>query len=645
MCGIAGLWDQRGGSEDSIRAMARAMTEVLAHRGPDGSGLWSAPESGVVLGHRRLAIQDLSPGGAQPMHSACERYVITYNGEIFNAPELRSNLQNEGLKFRSTSDTEVMLACFTHYGFEAGLQKLLGQFAFALWDRREKSLTLVRDRLGLKPLYFLNRDGLVLFGSELKALMRHPDCPKSVNRQALSSYLRYANVPAPLSILEGISKLQPGHWLRIDADGTTSHNLYWDLAALASKGQQQPLDIGADAAREEADILLREAVSARLLSDVPLGAFLSGGIDSSLVVALMQAQSDQKVRTFSIGFAEADYNEADDAAAVAKHLGTDHTQFILTPGDALEVVPGLAGMYDEPFADSSQIPTHLVSKLARRSVTVALSGDGGDEIAAGYNRHAAIGASWPLLSKIPMSLRAMGAGFIDALPSQAWESASRLLPVQKRPRLPADKAVKFAALLRAGSPEEAWRELVTHWPAPGLLQPGIEEAHLPFDDASTLAKMGNAMGLIQYLDMACYLPDDILCKTDRASMAVALEVRCPLLDHRVVEYFWSLPRDLLTRSGKGKLLLRQILAQYVPSELFERPKMGFGVPIEHWLRGPLREWADDLISEERLKREGYFDPAPIRQAWDEHQAKRANHAYRLWTLLMFQAWHARWLGS
>ncbi|RME97556.1 MAG: asparagine synthetase B, partial [Alphaproteobacteria bacterium] len=416
----------------------------------------------------------------------------------------------------------------------------------------------------------------------------------------------------------------------------------WDLGDIAATAQAGPPPASVAEAEEQAEALLAEAVRCRLLSDVPLGAFLSGGIDSSLVVALMQAQMTSPARTFSIRFSEADYNEADDAAAVARHLGSDHTEFTLTPDDALGVVPALAEIYDEPFADSSQIPTHLVSRLARGSVTVALSGDGGDEIAAGYNRHASIAALWRRISPIPLPMRRGAAALIDALPPGMWERLARALPSSRRPRLPADKAVKLAALLRASTPQQAWRELVTHWPNPGALLRGVREPLLPHDDAAALPDLKDMTALVQYLDMACYLPDDILTKVDRASMAVALEVRCPMIDHRVVEFFWTLPRQMLTRGGKGKLMLRHLLARHVPEALFERPKAGFGVPIEHWLKGPLKEWAGDLLSPERLKREGYFDPAPVQQAWDEHQSGRANHAYRLWTILMFQSWRDHW---
>lgn len=642
MCGIAGVWTSGGGNEERLRAAASAMADALAHRGPDASGIWCDAQAGVALSHRRLSIQDLSPAGAQPMHSACGRYAITYNGEIYNAPELRDEMAAAGVRFRGTSDTEAMLAGFTRLGVEKTVARLIGQFAFALWDRQERTLTLLRDRLGLKPLYWSCRAGLTLFGSELKALMAHPSFERTIDDEALAAYLRYSNVPSTHCIFAGVEKLPPAGLVRIHADGKIERERYWDLAGLARDGLASPRAISAEAAREEAEALIADAVKKRLLSDVALGALLSGGIDSSLIAALMQTQSDRPVKTFSIGFSEADYDEAKDAAAVAKHLGTDHTELTVTPGDALAVVPKLPEMYDEPFADSSQIPTHLVSMLARRSVTVALSGDGGDEIAAGYNRHRYIGGLWPRISGLPSSLRKAAAGALRAVPAGGWKALACVLPENRRPRLPGDKAGKFADMLAAASPEDAWRALTSHWPDPAALlaahHAGAADSYPANGDS-----IEDITGRIQYLDMARYLPDDILCKVDRASMAVALEVRCPLLDHRVVEYFWTLPRELLASRSKGKLLLRQILARHVPAKLFERPKMGFGVPIEHWLRGPLRDWAEDLIGEDRLKREGIFKPEPIRAAWREHLSGRADHQYRLWTILMFQAWRARWL--
>lgn len=630
-----------GRDREWLEASAEAMGTALTHRGPDASGVWSDARAGVALAHRRLSIQDLSSAGAQPMQSVCGRYVISYNGEVFNAPELRADMQASGIAFRGTSDTEAMLACMTRLGVEQAIPRFIGQFAFALWDRETRSLTLVRDRLGLKPLYWTAKGGTVLFGSELKALMACPGFDRTIDRASLAAYLRYSNVPGSQAIFEGVEKVAPGAFVRIHADGRIEREHYWELAGIARDGLARPCDISAEAAREEAETLIADAVKKRLLSDVALGALLSGGIDSSLVAALMQKQSDRPVKTFSIGYAEADYDEARQAAAIAKHLGTDHTELTVTPDDALAVVPKLPEMYDEPFADSSQVPTHLVAMLARRDVTVALTGDGGDEIAAGYNRHSYVGGYWPRISGMPSSLRTAAAGALRAVPSGAWGKIATALPENRRPRLPADKAAKFADLLSAASPGDAWRTLVTHWDDPGALL--VDHAGEADDGIAGAATISDVMGRIQYLDMARYLPDDVLCKVDRASMAVALEIRCPLLDHRVVEYFWTLPRDLLAGGGKGKLLLRRILARHVPSHLFERPKMGFGVPIEHWLRGPLRDWAEDLISTERLKRDGLFRPEPIRTAWEQHVEGRADHQYRLWTILMFQAWRARWL--
>jgi asparagine synthase (glutamine-hydrolysing) len=642
MCGIAGLWTRGEAEPRRLHASTKAMTDTLAHRGPDASGVWTDAAAGVGLGHRRLSILDLSPTGAQPMASPSGRFVVTYNGEIFNSPDLRRELEAAGARFRGTSDTEVMLAAFDLWGFEPGLQRLVGLFAFALWDRQQRELILVRDRLGKKPLFWSRQGGTILFGSELKALAIHPEFRRDLDRAALAAYLRYAYVPAPMTIFSGVEKVPPGAFVRLSANGRVERKTYWDLRAVAAAGLSHPRRGAAAAIEEEAHALLRDAVGQRMLSDVPLGAFLSGGIDSSLVVALMQAQSSRPVRTFSIGYAEASYDESGYARAVAKHLGTDHTEMIVTAADALAVVPKLADWYDEPFSDSSQIPTHLVSALARRKVTVALSGDGGDEIAAGYVRHYAVARWWPLLQGVPLGLRRAAGALMRAVPVAAWDAAAALVPASARPSHPGDKAHKFTALLDAERVDDVYRALVTQWAAPGRLLPGVHEPHYLIDDRSLDGEMPGIVGRLQYLDMATYLPDDILCKVDRASMAVALEVRCPLLDHRVVEFFWTLPRDLLAGQSRGKLMLRSLLQRYVPPSLFERQKMGFGLPIGPWLRGPLRDWAEDLIGEERLRREGIFAAAPIREAWRQHVGGRHNHQYRLWNILMFQAWYQRW---
>ena len=619
------------------------MTATLAHRGPDGSGIWSDAASGVGLGHRRLAIIDLSPAGAQPMISACERFVITYNGELYNAPQLKSDLQARGQRFVGTSDTEVLLAAVSTWGLKEALHRFVGMFAFALWDRKDRVLSLVRDRIGKKPLYWCRKGPLLLFGSELKALMAHPDFRAELDHDAAAAYLRLAYVPSPCCIFAGAEKIAPGSMIQFANDGTQKRTVYWDLAHCAEAGLRSPRNITLPAAIEEADALLRDAAVKRLLSDVPVGVFLSGGVDSSLVTALLQAQLPEPVRTFSVGFEETGYSEAGHARAIASHLRTDHTELTVTAADALDVVPKLSEWFDEPFADSSQIPTHLLAALTRRHVTVALSGDGGDELAAGYVRHGAIGHWWPMVAKWPVGLRRIAAHAISSVSPAMWDNLAALTPAGVRPAHAGDKAGKFASLLCASGPNEIYRSLVSQWARPADLIAGVHEPEGPLDDPSLSERFPDLTGRFQYLDMAGYLPDDVLCKVDRASMAVALEVRSPLLDHRMIELFWSLPRKLMRDGNNRKVLLKAILARYVPPSLFERAKMGFGVPIGNWMRGPLRDWAESLLAEDRLRRENVLDPAPIRQAWDDHLAGRGNHQYRLWTILMFQSWRERWM--
>jgi len=645
MCGIAGLWDRDGISADLLRAETAAMTDAVADRGPDGRGIWTDPAAGIGLGHQRLAIIDLSPTGVQPMANRSGRFVITYNGELYNAPLLKRELETCGEQFRGTSDTEVLLATIATWGLERALPRFVGMFAFALWDRRDRVLSLVRDRIGKKPLFWCRRGNLLLFGSQMKALMSNRRFQRDLNRDAVAAYLRLAYVPSPTGIFSGVEKLAPGTLIQFRQDGSIARNVYWDLGHCAESGLRNPRSITLDDAVEEADALLRDAAIKRTLSDVPLGVFLSGGIDSSLVTALLQTQVGSPVRTYSVGFAEEDYNEAGHARAIANHLGTDHTEMTVTVTDALNVVPKLSDWFDEPFADSSQIPTHLLSALTRRHVTVALSGDGGDEIAAGYVRHGAIGHWWPKVAGLPIALRRLAAGTIAATPGALWDALASIMPARLRPAQARDKAQKFASLLAAENPIAVYRSLTSQWPQPGDLVTDAHEPKSVIDDPVLAKRFPDLTGLFQYLDMATYLPDDILCKVDRASMAVALEVRCPLLDHRVIEYFWSLPRQYLRQGNNRKILLKRILARYVPPALFERPKMGFAVPIKHWLRGPLRDWAEGLLAEDRLRRENLLNARPIRRAWEDHLAGRADHEHRLWTILMFQSWRERWLDS
>jgi asparagine synthase (glutamine-hydrolysing) len=626
------------------------MTGALVHRGPDSMGHWVDEQAGVSLGHRRLAIIDLSPEGHQPMVSACERYVIVFNGEIYNYKSLRRELEEQAdgappLHFRGHSDTEVMLACISRWGLMQALQRFNGMFAFALWDRREHRLHLARDRMGEKPLYYGWTGKSFVFGSELKSLRAHPDFKGEINRDALALYLRHNYIPSPYSIFRGIYKLPPGTLITVDGSGgnkVPSPHAYWSCREAAEKGVADPFHGSEHEAIEQLESLLRDAVKLRMEADVPLGAFLSGGVDSSTVVALMQAQSERKVRTFSIGFHEAGYNEAVYAKAVAQHLGTDHTELYVSTEEAMAVIPRLSTLYDEPFADPSQIPTYLVSALARGHVTVSLSGDGGDELFAGYSRYFRTRRAWSRIHGMPKGLRSATAAMLKIIPSSAWGGVFSLLrPVLPRKiaqRLHGNKPHELAEIMSSESPEALYLWTMSHWKRPGDLVPGSHELPTVMSDSGQWPSFTDPMERMMYFDTMMYMPDDVLAKMDRASMGVSLEGRIPLLDHRLVELAWRIPLAMKVREGQGKWLLRQVLYKYVPKELIERPKMGFGVPVGAWLRGGLREWAEDLLDEQRLRREGFFDPAPIREKWSEHIAGKRNWQFHLWVILMFQTW-------
>lgn len=648
MCGITGFWEAPGrlsGAEGVIRL--RRMTCAIVHRGPDDEGEWLDPAAGIALGHRRLSILDLSSAGAQPMVSAYGRYVVVFNGEIYNHGLLRKDLDAEeaGVVWRGHSDTEVMLAAFERWGIEKSLARFNGMFAFALWDRRERVLHLARDRFGEKPLYYGWMGNTFLFGSELKALKAHPAWRGEIDRGAVALYMRHSCIPAPYSIYLGIRKLLPAHVLSVPLSNgkrdTPQSRAYWFANAIAEAGVRHPFSGNEAEAVESLDELLRDAVALRMEADVPLGAFLSGGIDSSTVVALMQAQSVRPVRTFSIGFFESDYDEAEHAKAVAKHLGTEHTELYVTADEAMAVIPRLPEIYDEPFADSSQIPTFLVSKMTRQHVTVALSGDGGDELFGGYNRYFWGRSIWHKIGWMPKSARAAMARGLTALPPQGWDkifaAIGPVLPRRLWATLPGDKIHKLAGILACASPEEMYRRLVSHW-TPESVVLGVSDPPTALADHGLWADIPDFTQRMMFLDLVGYLPDDILAKVDRASMAVSLEVRVPLLDHRVVEFAWTLPLSMKIRNGQGKWPLRQVLNKYVPRELIERPKMGFSVPIGEWLRGPLREWGGSLLGDSRLRQEGYFNPAPIRKKWAEHLSGKRNWQYHLWNVLMFEAW-------
>ena len=641
MCGIAGFIAGRTrGTSQQLGEIAGSMNASLHYRGPDDGGLWIDAEAGVALAHRRLSILDLSPAGAQPMTSADGRYVIIYNGEVYSHEDMRPSLSARGVPFRGHSDTEVILESIAAFGVEKTLHQLIGMFAIALWDRRERTLTLMRDRLGIKPLYWAKFGDLFIFGSELKALRAHPGWTPRINQSAVASYMRLAYVPAPHTVYEGVNKLEPGSFLTFPAGGEPHIIRYWNARDAALAGLSDPLHGSDDELTDALDAILKDAVKRRMIADVPVGAFLSGGVDSSAVVALMQDANASKVKTYSIGFDFADFNEAPHAAAVARHLGTEHTEMTVTARQALDVIPALPEMYDEPFADSSQIPTHLVSAMARRHVKVALSGDGGDELFAGYNRYQLTQKSWSSLSLLPHVARRALAKGLTALSPERWSRLLSALPA-KLPGQIGDKLHKFAAVVTLPDGDAVYRRLITHW-EPETVMPGIAEPKGIFWDSSLANEMPQLLHRMQFRDLVTYLPDDILTKVDRASMAVALEVRVPILDHRVVEFSWRLPQRAKIRRGQSKWLLRQLLYRYVPRELIERPKMGFGVPLADWLRGPLRDWCESLLSEQRLREGGLFDTAYVRRHWSEHLSGHRNWQYLLWCVLMFEAWRERW---
>lgn len=621
------------------------MTDTMTRRGPDDGGYWCDGEQGIALGHRRLAIIDLSPAGHQPMQSSSSRFVIVFNGEIYNHLELRAELDAAGAAptWRGHSDTETLLAAFDAWGIGKTVERAVGMFAFAVWDRALRVLTLGRDRLGEKPLYYgwqgKGRQAVFLFGSELKALRAHPAFEHAVDRDALCLQLRHNCIPAPYSIYRGIAKLPPGCLLSVSAQRPEpALSVYWSGARRIADGVADPFAGTADEAVDQLEALLKQAVRAQMLADVPLGAFLSGGVDSSTVVALMQAQSSRPVKTFSIGFHEDGYNEAEYAKAVARHLGTDHTELYVTAEQARAVIPRLQAMYDEPFSDSSQLPTFLVSQLARQHVTVSLSGDAGDELFCGYNRYQFAARLWNRIDRAPLPLRRLLAKGITGAPVDAWNAAARVLPRSLRFANTGDKLHKGAEVLACRTLDELYLGLVSHWEDPAALVLGSTEPPTLLTGNAPAFPQLDGIGRMMALDLLTYLPDDILVKVDRAAMSVSLETRIPFLDHRVVEFAWRLPQSLKLRDGASKWILRQVLYRHVPPALIERPKMGFGVPVADWLRGPLREWSEELLSESRLRREGFFEPVQLRRKWEEHLSGRRNWQYQLWDVLMFQAW-------
>jgi len=650
MCGLTGFLkaDSFHPREELMRRVAR-MSLTLAHRGPNDAGHWCDPAHGIALGHRRLAVIDVSAAGHQPMPSPSGRYVIVFNGEIYNHLLLRQELdaQMHPVPWRGGSDTETLLAGFEHWGIHATVERAIGMFALAVWDRQTHTLTLARDRIGEKPLYYgwqgQGQARTFLFGSELKALRAHPAFDDVIDRDALCLQMRHGYITAPYSIYKDVFKLPPGCLLTL-VEPFRAHALsvYWSAPAQMADGARRPFRGSPEQAVDALDVLLRDAVRAQMAADVPLGAFLSGGVDSSTVTALMQSQSLRPVKTFSIGFFESDFNEAHHAKAVARHLGTEHTELYVTAAQARDVIPSLQDAYDEPFSDSSQLPTVLVSRLARQQVTVALSGDAGDELFCGYNRYQFVDALWHKVSAAPLALRRLAARGITGVSVESWNRAARILG----PRLPramrfqntGDKLHKGAQVMTSASLDALYLGLVSHWDHPAALVRSATEPPTALNgDAPDLAAL-NGLQRMMALDLLTYLPDDILVKVDRAAMSVALETRVPFLDHRVVEFAWRLPQAYKLRDGVTKWILRQVLYRYVPKALIERPKMGFGIPVGDWLRGPLREWGEALLAQPRLIDEGFFEPALVRRCWTEHVSGHRNWQYQLWNVLMFQAW-------
>lgn len=622
MCGIAGFWSPDGLTAVPPAEAVRRMTDALVHRGPDDSGHWCDTAAGIALGHRRLSIIDLSPQGHQPMASADGRWTVTFNGEIYNYQDLRRDLETIGVNaWRGTSDTEVLLAAISQWGLADTLPRLTGMFSFALWDRDERCLHLARDRMGEKPLYYGWSGGTFLFASELKAMRAFPGWSGEIDCDALALYLRYSYVPEPYAIYRGVRKLTPGSFLSLSARTSAARSgeprAYWSALQVAELARAHPFAGSPEEALSRLDMLLRGAVAGQMVADVPVGAFLSGGIDSSLVVALMQAQSGRPVRTFTIGFSEAAFNEAEFAREVARHLGTSHSELYLSPRETLDVIPSLPTIYDEPFGDPSQVPTILVSRMARAQVTVCLSGDGGDELFGGYRRYDQACRQWHILSRVPAPLRRSLAALVP--------------PIHPR-------AVKLREILETGERTGVYRRLVSNCREAGKLVPGAREALTVLSDVGGRAIPTDFRDEMMWLDAVSYLPGDILAKVDRAGMSVSLESRIPLLDHRVVEFAWSLPASLKWHDGGGKWPMRALLERYVPKRLFDRPKSGFGVPVSRWLRADLRDWAEALLAPEGMREAGWLDGALVRRRWREHLDGRSDRSAYLWNVLMFQAW-------
>lgn len=637
MCGITGAYNLNTSREIDLKSTISDMVDTLEHRGPDSFGIWLSKDGRVALGHRRLSIRDLSPTGNQPMTSSCGRYVMVYNGEVYSHKEIKRDLEATGRRMKGTSDSEIILEACAEWGVERAVNRFIGMFAFAIFDKVKENFYLVRDRLGIKPVYWGIVDGCLLFGSELKALRAAKFWAPEIDRDAMSAFMRHNYIPAPHSIYKGISKLKPGHLITVEKGGEVGTKAYWDLRSIVEQGVSCPLNQSDQEALNQLDDLISDSVRRRMVSDVPIGALLSGGIDSSLVTALMAEQSERRINTFSIGFHEKGFDEAPYASEIAKHLGTDHTELYVTSDHAMDLVQELSYWYDEPFADSSQLPTALVSSLTKKYVTVVLSGDGGDELFAGYSRYFYGMDMWEKANANSSYFRKILAKLILMLPAERLDLLARLMTSHPRFRDFGSKLHRFASSVNNDDPDELYRCMLSHWHAPDGVVLGSREPKGVLWDKSVSATIPNFLDRMQFLDTVTYLPDDILTKVDRASMSVSLEVRVPLLDHRLVELAWTLPRSMKLRDGEGKWALRQLLYKRVPQKLIDRPKMGFGVPFDHWIRGPMRDWAENLLSEHRLKEQGLFAVAPIRERWRAHLAGE-NWGYPLWNVLMAQAW-------
>lgn len=644
MCGITGILLERASAGDGLQTCISDMATALSHRGPDDSGVWTDDAAGVALGHRRLSIIDPSPVGHQPMASHSGRYVISYNGEIYNFTELRAELSVSGMRFTGGSDTEVILASIERWGIAPALERFIGMFAFAVWDREDRELTLVRDRLGIKPLYYGWVDGGVVFGSELKSLCRYPGFARDVAPDAAATMLQYGYIPAPHTIFRDTYKLLPGHLLTLRAGNmrAAESRPFWSASDGYDPARNPPFDGDDEAAVTALDDLLGDAVSRRMIADVPLGALLSGGLDSSTVVAAMQARSGRPVKTFSVGFEDREHDESRFAREISHRLGTDHTEYELAPKDALDAVPDLAAIYDEPFGDSSQIPTLLISRIARRDVTVVLSGDGGDEVFGGYRRYGHAETAWGIAGRLPQMLRRAGAAAMAGPSEKTWDGVFRLcgpaLPSKFRKSDLGSRLHALAAALEADNGHEFYHRMMSLWPDAQSAVPGAVLPATRLSDPSAMPAIGGMAERAMYTDLMTYLPDDILTKVDRASMSVGLELRVPLLDHRIVEFAARLPHRMKRRGGQSKWILRKVCEKYLPAGLFDRPKTGFSIPLADWLRGPLRPWAEELLSEQRLLDTGILDPATVRAKWNDHVSGKGNRAPALWNALMLQQW-------